>query len=652
MNKKQQRFILILIITLTLFLGIYKNNIFAATDKNNILILASYSPDNEWESDVLEGIKNNKLDAYSYQVEYLDSKSINYNSYKDNFNNLINAKYKDVNFDIVITIDDEAFDFARELIFDANSILFSKKIVFCGVNQQLDLTNYEKENVTGILDYQSNLSLINNIININPNLKNIYVLLDTSIYSTTLKYNLIEISDYTHKNIELKYITNTYMSKFKEDLQEIDPNNSAILVCGTYLDDYNQVISSKEVINFIKDNTSAQIYSKLDQYICNGAIGGIINDGVKLGELTSTLSKKFISTNYTYLQPTFSNFNISLFNYEAIKRYNINPFKLPPNSIYINKGPLDFLLPKSLRYLSWICIVIFIFSIIFIIYLTYINRKRVRIKSMLLKESIERSNIRTDFILTISHELRTPLNIIMNSSNLLKIKVLEDNFDKEYFLKQTSYITKNSKRLLRLVNNLIDVNKIESGDMEVNYTLENIVEVVEDTTLSIVDLAERRNIKVVFDTDEEEIITSIDKEKIERIMLNLLSNSIKFSNENGFIHVNVTHNNNYVNIEVIDDGKGMSENLKSHLFEKFKREDSSTSLIREQEGSGLGLFIVNGLIRLHNGRIDVTSSLGKGSTFKITLPIVKNISNNDSNIAHNSFKLLSQLELSDIKDDN
>ena len=146
---------------------------------------------------------------------------------------------------------------------------------------------------------------------------------------------------------------------------------------------------------------------------------------------------------------------------------------------------------------------------------------------------MEREKIKTDFIVTISHELRTPLNIIINATNLLMIKLEKEELNKFFFSEKLNYIMKNANRLRRYINNLIDVSKLEMGYMDANFTNENIVEVIEDITLTIVDLAKTYNLNVIFDTEEEEIITAIDKGKIERIILNLLSNAIKFTNDGG-----------------------------------------------------------------------------------------------------------------------
>lgn len=208
---------------------------------------------------------------------------------------------------------------------------------------------------------------------------------------------------------------------------------------------------------------------------------------------------------------------------------------------------------------------------------------------------------------------------------------------------------KNANRLRRYINNLIDVSKLEMGYMDARFTNENIVSVVEDITLTIVDLAKSFNLNVIFDTEEEEIIMAIDKVKMERIILNLLSNAIKFTNDGGKIMVFVKREVDNVIIEICDDGVGMSEEIKKHLFEKFKRADLNDGFNRKNEGSGLGLFIVKGLVDLHNGEIAVKSKSNEGTKFIISLPIrIVEDRENENLIEYSSLEYMFEMELSDI----
>ncbi|WP_195945348.1 sensor histidine kinase [Paraclostridium bifermentans] len=229
------------------------------------------------------------------------------------------------------------------------------------------------------------------------------------------------------------------------------------------------------------------------------------------------------------------------------------------------------------------------------------------------------NKIRGDFFANLSHELRTPLNIIFSSLQVLDLKL--NNIEKKEDQSITKYInmaTQNTYRLLKLVNNLIDSNKITSGYFEYNPQNYDIVYFVESICQSIVDFAKQKNIEVIFDTDIEEKIISFDLDKMERIILNILSNSIKFTKEQGKIEVYIRESNKMLEIEISDDGIGIPENKLNSIFERFKQVENNT--IRSGEGSGIGLYLVKSLVDMHGGYIDVESELGLGTTFKINIP--------------------------------
>lgn len=229
------------------------------------------------------------------------------------------------------------------------------------------------------------------------------------------------------------------------------------------------------------------------------------------------------------------------------------------------------------------------------------------------------NKIRGDFFANLSHELRTPLNIIFSSLQVLDLKL--KNIEKKEDQSITKYInmaTQNTYRLLKLVNNLIDSNKITSGYFEYNPQNYDIVYFVESICQSIVDFAKQKNIEVIFDTDIEEKIISFDLDKMERIILNILSNSIKFTKEQGKIEIYIRESNKMLEIEISDDGIGIPKNKLNSIFERFKQVENNT--IRSGEGSGIGLYLVKSLVDMHGGYIDVESELGFGTTFKISIP--------------------------------
>lgn len=244
-------------------------------------------------------------------------------------------------------------------------------------------------------------------------------------------------------------------------------------------------------------------------------------------------------------------------------------------------------------------------------------QKKIEIRQALLEKAREYDEIKSVFFSTVSHEFKTPLNIILSS-----IQMIERICNKEtHNCNPNKYIKmmrQNCNRLLKLVNNIVDITRIDSGFMKINLRNENIVSVIEDITLSVAEYARSLGISLIFDTDVEEKIIACDAEKLERIILNLLSNALKFTGEGGSINVDIKEKNDNIIIRVKDTGIGIPENMLETIFDRFRQVD--TSLRRKKEGSGIGLSIVKAMVELHGGKISLNSKLGKGSEFIIELP--------------------------------
>lgn len=255
-------------------------------------------------------------------------------------------------------------------------------------------------------------------------------------------------------------------------------------------------------------------------------------------------------------------------------------------------------------------------------------RKREKEKNDLLIKALEYDKLKTEFFANLSHEFKTPLNVILGSIQLLN-KVPEENFKSDN-IKIKNYLNmmkQNCYRLLRLVNNLIDITKLEDGYLKLRLNEYNIVSVVENIAMSIVQYANHKNINVIFDTDSEEKFMVFDEEKLERILLNILSNALKFTNEKGNIWVTVEDGKEFEIISIKDDGIGIPEEKLVGIFNRFEQVDKSLS--RNHEGSGIGLSLTKMLIELHGGSIEVFSEYGRGSEFIIKIPC--NLKSEESN---------------------
>jgi signal transduction histidine kinase len=204
----------------------------------------------------------------------------------------------------------------------------------------------------------------------------------------------------------------------------------------------------------------------------------------------------------------------------------------------------------------------------------------------------------------------------------------------------------NCYRLTRLINNILDITKIDSGYCKLSMQNVDIVNVIESITLSVVEYAKSKEISIIFDTDVEEKIMAVDVDKIERILLNLLSNAIKFTDKEGNILVSIKNEDDHIEISVKDNGIGIPENKQRSIFERFIQVDKSLS--RNNEGSGIGLSLVKSLVEMHGGNIKVKSNLGKGSEFIVKIPVF-NIGREESEMKYNDINIEKiGIEFSDI----
>lgn len=230
-----------------------------------------------------------------------------------------------------------------------------------------------------------------------------------------------------------------------------------------------------------------------------------------------------------------------------------------------------------------------------------------------LKDKLEEENIKGEFFTNICHELRTPINVINSALQLNNLNIENRNLNS--IERNNLVIKQNCLRLIRTINNFIDANKISEGQIETNIMVLNVVEVVENILDSSSEYISKKKINFIFDPDFEEIFIVIDSEFLERIILNLLSNSVKYGRENGNIYVKIYFEGKDLVIMIENDGIAISYDEQKYIFDKFTK--SNKALNRTQEGSGLGLYISKSLMKMQGGDLKVDIYEGHGNRFKL-----------------------------------
>ena len=280
----------------------------------------------------------------------------------------------------------------------------------------------------------------------------------------------------------------------------------------------------------------------------------------------------------------------------------------------------------------------FIYFLLFIVMIIYVSlkiahlkndiflknkqlAKEIEEKNQLLQKNIELEKRKNNYLINMSHELRTPLNVIGATQQLIVNLNKTGTISSEDLSRYMKISNNNLRRLLNIINDLIDSSKMNEGIYSLLIEEKNIIYVIEEAALSLKSLAEEKEIDLIVDKNTEDCIMKFDQDAIERCIINIVGNAIKFTNFCGKIFINIIDSHSVLTIEISDNGSGIPPEKIANIFDRFSQVVNSK---REfSKGSGLGLTITKGLIDLHGGDITVTSELGKGSTFTIILP--KNI---------------------------
>jgi PAS domain S-box-containing protein len=241
---------------------------------------------------------------------------------------------------------------------------------------------------------------------------------------------------------------------------------------------------------------------------------------------------------------------------------------------------------------------------------------------------LEQSNrLKTEFLANMSHELRTPLNAIIGFSEVLKDQLLgELNTEQDDYVLE---IFESAKHLLSLINDILDLSKIEAGKMTLHLEVVNLPEMLQNSLSIVKETAHKDNIKLSLTVADDLLYVQIDSRKLKQILFNLLSNAVKFTPEGGLVSIEATSELETLSIKVTDTGIGIGEDEIKMLFQPFVQLDGSLS--RHYEGTGLGLAMVKRLVELHQGSVRVTSEKGKGSCFECLFPYKHSQLSTDNN---------------------
>jgi len=317
-------------------------------------------------------------------------------------------------------------------------------------------------------------------------------------------------------------------------------------------------------------------------------------------------------------------------------------------SLIINQAPPYW--KTKLAFVIYFIIIVFTYILFRKVVLTREKEKSAyQFEQYKLKKREELDRLRLRFFTNVSHDLRTPLTLII--APLERLMKTEANPDKLYQLK---VIEKNATRLLKLINQIMDLRRQETGNLKLELTHGDLRRFVEQILESYEDMAKLRNISLTFACSDEEIMMDFDQDKIDKIIFNLLSNAFKYTPDQGSIDISIhretnvqielsgaseSEANEFVVISVRDNGCGISLEEQDKVFERFYQGGSSSKL--KHEGTGIGLSLAKDFVELHKGRIILESEKGVGATFHVYLPVNDSSSGEMAGLAEDENELLS-----------
>ncbi len=623
------RFIYVLV-ALALIMSFSSITVFAVPSSNTgeplikykeILILTSQNEVELWESSLIDNLKtllsSSDLNIH-VRTESLTMANTD-RSYLDKQAELWSLKYENTKFDLIITLDDESLTFVGD--YYSNSIFKDTPVVYGGINDVSRLSSYPLNNFTGVMEPINIRTLVDLISQIDPKVSQINILLDNTVASKYIENQVRDAIPYYGDVLKFNFIKSDYIDDLCQQLSK-HTNNVPSIIVGNFKDTSNIIISPKDTIAVINKYSHNPIYTFNETYIDNGAVGGHILYAKNHSKLIYETSLRVLSgTNTNEIPSIYDPGTTLVFDISQMPNYNISKASLPENVIFINNTWINTGVSIGI-----VIILLIVLLICMILLAIQTIQKTNSAKNMIAAkkgydELLISDKVKTEFLANFSHEIRTLLNVILSGLQLLDI--YKDNGKLNFTNKEDEvkliYIRQSGFRLLKLINNLIDMTKIDSGFYHVEFEIKNIVEVVEDITMSVVEYASARGISIVFDTNEEEVYMPLDSEKLDRIILNLLSNAIKFTPKGGYIYVNLESSENSISVSIKDTGIGISKDKQRSIFERFTQVKNEKA--KSKEGSGIGLSLVKSLVELLDGSIILKSEANKGCEFIFTLPI-------------------------------
>lgn len=596
------------------------------THQAHVLVLNSYGKGFPWTDNVVNGIESvlkKEPDDVDLKVEYMDSKAVKFDAaYKKVLFDLYTHKYKDVNLDVVITSDDNAFNFVREYY---EEIFSGIDVVFCGVNNVKAPQLVEEMPFTGILEITAEKETVDLIRTIHPGIKRLIMIYDTTP-SGNYRWKQVEQVFGHFPGIEFVRLDDRYYITQIENKVKNLTNNTAVLFATLYCDKSGRFISLKEGVSRISKASVQPIYTYHRQVLKYGTIGGKLLGGEQHGKKAAEIAMRIIkgekAQNIPVVKESLAEY---IFDYSQLKRFNIKTSALPQKSLIINR---PFSLYEEYKDLLWM-VGLFVCTLIIIIIALQMNivkRKQVEVKIKELNLTLEqRITDRTkqleaankeleSFAYSVSHDLRAPLRSMVGFSTALLEEYSEelDDDGKDYLQR----VRTAASRMAQLIDGMLDLSR--TTRVEMRHESVDLSLLAKAIASDLNKSQPGRQVEWIIDPD---MVVKGDIRLLRAVLENLLGNAWKFTSqcdkgkiEFGVLSLSEVGQSNAAYF-VRDNGVGFDMTYADKLFGVFQRLHRAT----EYPGTGIGLATVKRIIHRHSGRIWAEGKVDKGATFYFTL---------------------------------